>query len=382
MKGEEFSYLGTDFLMECKEHINRVAGPGSRNYIIRGIISHDEEIFFPESIDGDPVTSFLPSNSYTEKTVYPGVRKLRLPARLGRFIERNDVFPDLEKLEINRENRIFTTDGRMLYRDGGKELCLSLSAGLNDESVTVPEKVERLGPAAFTGSRCREIVFENPNIDACDTSFDGSEWLLRQGNTVYVGNMLYKLMAGDRGRITVLIKEGTERIHADAFAAFKSEMYLKVCIPCGVRINGLADALIAALKKGRGFISVSKEGGKREFSVPLSLDPHGMEFLRRTVDLGEELYEEIFPGISSGREKLDYALFALSEEAVEDEESYRQVLLKDEEKAAGRSVEILGEERLCRLIKKDCVGKEAFLKELPVLQTKGMISAAAGVLMM
>ena len=99
MKGEEFSYLGTDFLMECKEHINRVAGPGSRNYIIRGIISHDEEIFFPESIDGDPVTSFLPSRSFTEKTVYPGVRKLRLPARLGRFIERNDVFPDLEKLE-------------------------------------------------------------------------------------------------------------------------------------------------------------------------------------------------------------------------------------------------------------------------------------------
>ncbi len=382
MKGEEFSYLGTDFLVECKEHINRVAGPGSRNYIIRGIISHDEEIFFPESIDGDPVTSFLPSNSFTEKTVFPGVRKVRLPKRLGRFSERNDLFPDLERLEIDPENRIFTTDGRMLYRDGGKELCLSLSAGLKEERVTVPEKVERLGPAAFIDSRCREIIFENPNVEACDTSFDGSEWLIRQGSAVYVGNMLYKLVPGNRGRITAFIKEGTGRIYANAFSAFRSGMHLKVYTPNGVQIHGLTDALIGALKKGGGFISVSKEGGKREFSIPLSLDPSGTELLRRSVDLGEEHYGGIFQRISNGKEKLDFALFALSGEGVAEEEPYRQVILKDEAKAAGRSVEILNEERLCRLMKRGCIGKEAFLGILPVLQTKGMVSAAANVLIM
>ncbi len=380
MKGEKFSCRGTDFLVECKEHINRVAGPGARNYIIRGLISYGEEVIFPGSIDGDPVTSFLPFNSLTEKPVYPGVRKLWLPGRLGRFIERNDVFPDLESLEVDPENRIFSTDGRMLYRDGGKELWLSLSAGIKDEIVTVPEKVERLGPAAFTDSRCNEIIYENPMIEAADTGFEGSEWLKSQGSAVYVGNMLYRVKAGERGKISVSIKKGTERIHGSAFSELKSGMFLRICMPQGMELPGLADAIMVALKKSRGFISVSREEGTGEISIPLSLDLTGMELLRKTVDLGIDLYEDIFLRIRNDKEKLDFALFVLSEEETGNEDSYRQVILKDEEAAAGRLIEILGEERICRLIKKGCIGKEALLKILPVLQDKGMVSAAAAVL--
>ena len=36
---EEYSYKGARFLLEGKEHYLRMAAPGSRNYIIRGILS-------------------------------------------------------------------------------------------------------------------------------------------------------------------------------------------------------------------------------------------------------------------------------------------------------------------------------------------------------
>lgn len=381
MNGEEFRYRGTVFLIECKEHINRVAGPGSRNYIVRDLISYGEEVIFPESIEGDPVTSFLPFPSLREKCVYPGVRKIRLPEWLGRFIERNDVFPDLDSIEIDPGNRIFTTDGKMLYRDDGKELCLSLSLGLREETVTVPSNVERLGPSAFTGSKCREILFENPGIEAADTSFDGSEWLAYESPAVYAGDMLYRVTATGRERVTISIKKGTERVYKNAFSHLSDGTAVRLCIRDGMKLPGLTDAIMEALKKRRsGIITVSGENGRRELPIPLSIDLSGMELLRKTIDLGEALCDEVFLKISSSREKLDYALFRLSEEENVNEDLYRQTVKRDEEAAAGRSALILGEERLCRLIKREYIGKEAFYRIIPKLQAKGMVSAVASIL--
>ena len=383
MNGEEYEYRGTVFLVECKEHINRVAGPGSRNYIIRGIISYGAEVHFPGSVDGDPVTSFLPMSDTNEKIIYPGIKKLRLPEWLGRFAERNDIFPDLERLEVNPENRIFTTDGKMLFRDSGRELSLSLSAGSGNETVTVPYNVIRLGPSAFSGSRCREIIFENAWIEACDTSFDRSEWLELQGPTAYVGNMLYKVTTGNGKRISVSIREGTERINKNAFSAIGDGVRIRVCIPEGMELPGLTDALICTLRKrGKGLITISRDDGKTELPVPSSLDTYGTELLREVIDLGSGSFDEVFMQITGRREKLDYALFISSGVQKVNKDIYLQEIGRNEEETVRRAVEILGEERLCRLIKYKYIGKEAFLKILPELQEKGMVSAAAKVLIM
>ncbi len=391
-KGEEYQYRGTNFIIECKEHINRVASPGSRNYIIRGILSSQEEVEIPESIDGDPVTSFMPSISFDETIVYPGVKSLRIPERLGRFLERNDMFPELAKLEVDPGNRIFSTDGKMLYRDEGRELCLSLAAGIRDECVVVPENVQRLGSYAFSGSNCREIVFENPWIEAEDTSFDGAVWLEEQGPAAYVGNMLYRVNTlGCSGKIQLLIREGTRRVHKRAFEGIGASGPVRLCIPENVKCKGLADSLAFALtnagvrdgsaKEGIVTVSRRKEDNKeKEIPVPTSLDLAGMNMLREILDDGAQLYGEIFERINSRKEKLDYALFAASGDGEVNEALYRQVISSDEEAAALRSVEILEEKALFNLLRRGFIGKAALIGILPQLQSRGMVNAAAGVL--
>lgn len=393
--GEEFQYKGAKFIIECKEHINRVAGPGSRNYIIRGILDHEEEVEIPELIDGDPVTSFMPSVSFCEKIVYPGIRRLRLPGRLGRVLERNDIFPDLEELQVDPSNRIFSTDGKMLYRDEGRELCLSLAAGIRDKVVTVPEWVERLGAFAFADSRCQEIVFENPWIEAEDTSFDESVWLEEQSLAAYVGNMLYRVNTDAcDGRIALLLREGTRRAGKRAFESLGTFEAIKLCVPLGVKCSGLADAIVSGLSDARvrfgsdraGLVTVVRMAGEggldKEIPVLVSLDSAGMDMLRETIDCGAGLYDEVFLRIGNRKEKLDYALYAASAEGSVNEELYRRGISGDADEAALRAVEILDEKALFRLVKRGYIGKDALIGILPQLQSRGMVNAAAGLLVM
>jgi hypothetical protein len=372
-----------------------VAGPGSRNYIIRGILDHEEEVEIPELIDGDPVTSFMPSVSFCEEIVYPGIRRLRLPGRLGRVLERNDIFPDLEELQVDPANRIFSTDGKMLYRDEGRELCLSLAAGISDEVVTVPERVERLGAFAFADSKCQEIVFENPWIEAEDTSFDRSVWLDEQGPAAYVGNMLYRVNADAyNGRIALFLREGTQRVGKRAFAGLGMFEALKLCVPQGMKCRGLADVIISGLSDARvrfggdraGLVTVVRMAGEggldKEIPVPVSLDSGGMNMLRETIDCGAGLYDEVFERIGNRKEKVDYALYAASDEGDVNEELYRQAISGDAYEAALRAVQILDEKALFRLMKRGFIGKDALIGILPQLQSRGMVNAAAGLLVM
>ncbi len=389
MLNEEYSYRGTNFIIECKEHINRVASPGSRNYIIRGLLSYGEEVEVPKFIDGDPVTSFMPS----QKIVYPKIKRLCLPGYLGKFPERNDIFPDLEILKVDPENQIFCTDGKMLYRDGGKELCLSLCAGNRDDTVTVPQKVMRIGPNAFAGSNCEKIVFENPRIEAEDTSFDGSVWLRSCGPAVYVGNMLYRISTNNTDRrLTIIIKEGTERIHKSVFTGIGPLTRLKLNIPENMEFPGFADAVVEALMnatirdgyKSSGLVTASRMSGAgyegKEIPIPLSLDANGMKLLRRTLDFGEDFYDEIFDSIGSGKEKLDYALLATAGDYDAPKDSYRKYIEYNQDRAAFRATEILSEESISSLIRRNLLGREALLGILPKLQESGMVNAAAGIL--
>ncbi len=386
---EEFSYKGTTFLVECKEHINRVAGPGARNYIIRGLRAYGDEVELPESIEKDPVTSFMPSCAGTDRIVYPGVRMLFLPKYLGRFLEKNDIFPDLEKLEVDPDNRIFSTDGRMLYKDEGRELWLSLSAGDCCNCVTVPEKVQHLGAFSFTGSSCEEIVFENQWIEADESSFDNSVWLKSQGLAAYVGNMLYRINTeGCRGKCVLCVDKKTKRIHPYAFKGFTIDGKLKLSVPSDMDFSGFTKSLIMALKnmpagvnrKSSSLITVSivdAEGIEKEIPIPLSLDSNGMELSKKILDYKEDYFDELFERIADSKEKLTYALFASS---FMDTEVYLDYIKSNQQEALTRAIEVLDEKALGRLVKKKIFDSGALISMLPQLQSKGMVSSVAGIL--
>ncbi len=392
-RGEEYKYLGTTFLVECKEHINRVAGPGSRNYIIRGLISWGEEVSFPESIDGDPVTSFISQDTASGTTPYPGVRKLCLPSRLGRFPEHNDLFPDLETLMVDPENRIFSTDGKMLFKDGGEELFLSLSAGMRDRVVTVPESALRLGPFAFADSRCEEIIFENLGLEVYESSFDRSKWLERQDPAAYAGNLLFRIKPGDRkGRHLILIREGTERIAKNACPDLGAGEFLEICIPEGMRLSQLSEALISSLKDSarrygsdnRGILILSRVNrlGKKtdSFPVPLSLDPSGAEMLKDCWDEGGKLSTEILMHVGNRQERLDSAILISSTDPGANTDACRPFILEDQEKAAGRAVELLDEEGLSVFLGHGFFEKDILTGILPELQQRGYLRSVAEIL--
>jgi hypothetical protein len=281
----------------------------------------------------------------------------------------------------------------MLYRDEGTELCLSLCAGNSDKIVTVPENVKRLGPSSFTDSNCEKIIFENLCIEAEDTTFDRSVWLNDSIPAAYVGNMLYRISAHNTGRrLTIILTEGTERIHKSVFRDLYPETELKLCIPEGMKIPGFTDAIVAALMnepvkdvhKRAGLVTVSRKASEgqveKEIPIPLSLDSNGMELLRRTLDYGEDLYDEIFDRINNRKEKLDYALLAAAVEYDIAQYSYRKFINENQDEAAIRAAELLDEEALFRLIKRNHIGKEALIKILPKLQERGMRNATAGIL--
>ena len=210
---EIIRYKDAEFLVECKEHIFRVASPGSRNYIVRGVLSSGEVLEIPDEIDGDPVTSFALEKG-TCPVSFPGVKRLCLPGHLGKFPEQNDLFPDLVELRVDEANQIYQSDGRMLYKDSGKELYLSLAGGLSPEPAVVPAGTGRLGRKAFVKSTCPDILFENPDIEAPWGCFEDSAWLDGHKGPVYVGNMLYYV---PRDISSISLKQETCRIHPKAF---------------------------------------------------------------------------------------------------------------------------------------------------------------------
>ena len=207
-----------------------MAGPGDRNYILRGLAKWGETVELPAEISGDPLTSFSikdPAGGHSGPPCFSGVKTLILPRFLGRFPESNILFPDLENIAVDPANRIFTTDGHMLYKNNGRELFLSLAAGLKEDTVIIPRAVISLGEHSFENTNCKDIVFENPAVTACHNTFDNSLWLKDKGEAAYVGNMLYRVMSGTH---YLRLKDGICRIHENAFDSVDIGTFT-LCLP-------------------------------------------------------------------------------------------------------------------------------------------------------
>ena len=213
----DFEYEGTTF--ELTE-IERWRKPSY--FEISGIKSHGQTIAFPITAAGKEVHSlrlYLESrNFYYGNTPlsFPNVEKIVIPPGLELNSLKNTTFPDLCEVELKDGNTDYSTDGKMLFSANGKELILSLAAGMQKGTVHVPEYVTKIGSAAFRSTICSEIIFDNPDVSAEPSSFNDSVWLntqLKDEGGVYVGNTFF--LASSRNALT--IAEGTQRISRLAF---------------------------------------------------------------------------------------------------------------------------------------------------------------------
>ena len=211
-----FEYRGTVFIVKEDHHWR-----WGRHLKIVDIEKSGAEIKFPSQANGLQVKEIDIDKKVDEETgksvprAYRGVLKIIIPNGLSLEYLDNANFPDLEEVVLSPSNIEYSTDGKMLYSKNGDELYLVLSAGQND-TVTVPKQVKKLAKNAFRHTLCRNIIFENPNIQAEPNTFDDSVWLdgfKKRDEPVYMGNTFYKAVSN----APVTVKPGTSRFSKEAF---------------------------------------------------------------------------------------------------------------------------------------------------------------------
>lgn len=184
---------------------------GSDRFLITDIKKYGEKVKFPTLAKGIKIVGI-----YLKKK-YENIKELVIPDGLHIEFFNNLCFPDLENLIISPTNKEYSSDGKMLFDKNGETLIMTLAAGNNDV-VVVPKKVKHISNGAFYHAKCKEIIFENPNVQAELKAFADSAWLnaqIKKNEDIYVGNTLLCAMSDT----SVVIKPQTTRINKEAFSS-------------------------------------------------------------------------------------------------------------------------------------------------------------------
>ena len=154
---------------------------------IVSILTEKEEVYLPDSFDGlDIIAMTLP-----EKETHPTAQVLGISKTLKNLSITNKTFPGLTQVLVAPDNESFSTDGQMLYNRNKSTLLYSL-CGKDVPSITIPVSVYKIASTAFQYARCRDIVFENPDVSIMGDAFSHSAFL-ETHNPVIIGNCLFKL---------------------------------------------------------------------------------------------------------------------------------------------------------------------------------------------
>lgn len=201
-------------------------------YTIIGIAEAGERLCLPDSYQGNPVGCW---NMTKVKEQLPKVKTICLPNTINHISISNEVFPNLEKVELQTGNTVFSTDGKMLFSADGRELLYSLAAGNCDKAI-VPGTVKKIAVTAFQNTVCSEIVFENPDVSVEGGAFSGSEWLKKQGEYCIVGNMFYRL---NHSMDKLIVPQGVRRFHEQAFASEAAKHLVTPVMPSRSNIEDM-----------------------------------------------------------------------------------------------------------------------------------------------
>ena len=156
------------------------------------------------------------------------VRELRVPAALRGLYLDNGLLPNLKAVVVDPANKEYSGNGAMLCSKDGRELVYSLAEGLK-ETATVPAGIRLLSRTSFRGSRCKQIIFENPDVRVeSESAFQDSAWLEAQTPLAIVGNMLFRLRAPVK---RLEVPPGIRRIHEGCFSEYAPETLVAPFLP-------------------------------------------------------------------------------------------------------------------------------------------------------
>lgn len=204
---EILEYKGNKFALEEIYDWNRVI----QKYSISVEEINCGDVYLPESHAGKKITEWIdhkaPRDFYYNRKYYsdsckksenypryPVAKVLHIPASIGKIDIDNDLFPELELVEIDADNMKYSTDGRLIIMNEGMRLINCPVC--KEQSMVIPECVRSIGDYAFFGTKYRKILFTGKDLKIEPRAFDGSGWLALQGDVVVIGNVLYKISEG------------------------------------------------------------------------------------------------------------------------------------------------------------------------------------------
>ncbi|MCD7883368.1 MAG: leucine-rich repeat domain-containing protein, partial [Lachnospiraceae bacterium] len=215
-----FEYRGSSFQLE---EIHSWPSRGTR-YQITDIRTASPDLWIPDTYGGSQVEAWAMEEEKGQfkkkKSSFPDVRVLHISKGISEISIRNDMFPYLERVEIDADNETFSTDGRLIFAKesrryyGKKEKWLKYCPVCEGEVVVIPDDVKGISARAFYGTRYRRIQFPDAEIEIDSEAFEGSIWLEKGAYPIVIGDMLYKI---DQKAECLEIPKSVRRFHANLF---------------------------------------------------------------------------------------------------------------------------------------------------------------------
>lgn len=187
-----------------------------------------ETVWLPECCNGKRVTEWRENPS--ERRHFDKVKYLYIPASLERVEINNDLFPELERVEVDPSNSAFVSDGRMIIGKRNGELLYCLAG--KGACVEIPDSVREIRDNAFYGTRYEKILFSGKETRIASNAFRGSAWLKGQGEMVIIGSMLYRF---PDGRKCLTVPGHVRKFHPDLFQGKRNLERLETPVVPGVR---------------------------------------------------------------------------------------------------------------------------------------------------
>ena len=194
----------------------------------------------------------VPPKAFFQKTNLDNInlRRVACPEEVEKFILLKDsmpieedsfAFPHLMILEVDPQNKKYSTDGRCLLTKDGKTLLRYVCLG-DSSPLVLPNNLQSIRPWAFTDSKMKQITFPDRKITIGDNAFHNSAWEKERRGIVTVGKTIYSLEAP----VKVLDLTGGITPHKDAFQHYSPETILCDEVPTtrfnqGYGISNLLD---------------------------------------------------------------------------------------------------------------------------------------------
>lgn len=231
-------------------------------------------MWLPEVCSNSPVIGLTLGDIEVQ---YSGVRILHIPKTLVYANFGKAVFPDLERVIVDSNNKHFTTDGNMIITTGIKQKvelvrCLVCKA----DSIEIPSSVRVISSKAFYGTCFTTIGFPKSDLFIAEDAFESSEWEKVQPRPIVINELLFKADCKDS---TLVVPKGVKKFHPCLFHNHNVP-YKIICdfMPSPKDIKALSESKLGF----SGFDSVCKSLEITSSSAEINLNS-----LKEFTSLGE-----------------------------------------------------------------------------------------------